>query len=256
MKKGWVLLILKIVIFLGVLFALYYFLFLRPRTILVRNLVKLQSELSKNRGGLAENRIFIVEFARLDPKDPNFLFKKEQALGIIQRTNKEGLERVKEAKTGDLLIRGESGNTSKIPTFPPRGRASVGMADSLDVVSQKEELIARSEAAIKGLSRISAGLKEQTGDLSTDSVQNEIDKTVESLSVFINLLKNGDYQGAKDERSEISNQFQRLKEEAFELELSVIKSDGTVKLLTDETNLILEYDFYLEKIDSVINTRI
>ena len=128
--------------------------------------------------------------------------------------------------------------------------------ESLDVVSQKEELIARSEAAIKGLSRISAGLKEQTGDLSTDSVQNEIDKTVESLSVFINLLKNGDYQGAKDERSEISNQFQRLKEEAFELELSVIKSDGTVKLLTDETNLILEYDFYLEKIDSVINTRI
>ena len=51
-------------------------------------------------------------------------------------------------------------------------------------------------------------------------------------------------------QKEVVAQFLDLKNEAYDIEKDILRSKEAVTLLTEQTNLILEYDFWLKKISA------
>lgn len=80
----------KIILFLVIIFAGYYFLYLRP-------INAFNNELTTNYFNLIQNRLAFVQLTSLNPKDANFSQEKTNLVETIKKTNEKGLTMLNES---------------------------------------------------------------------------------------------------------------------------------------------------------------
>jgi len=81
-----------------------------------------------------------------------------------------------------------------------------------------------------------------------DELRDEIQQTRTTLESLINQIEGDELLRANDSRTEAINRSYALKRRALAAQAALIRSDKSVELLTRQTNLILEYDFWLKKV--------
>lgn len=161
----------RILLFLLLILLGYYFFFLKPQLILPQTLFKAKISFTLHRTNLLQNRLALIELARLNPNNPNRDQERTQLLSQLQTANQQGLINIK------------------------------------------------SQPATKNLPEFSQAL-------------------AHLLTHHQTLLQ--DQQTLADQLTQI---------DSFSAQLELLESPNTITLLTDQTNLILEYDHWLKKID-------
>ncbi|MCH8244730.1 hypothetical protein IIB97_02495, partial [Patescibacteria group bacterium] len=84
--------LIKIIVLLVILFAGYYILFLAPRLALPNAYLEAQKIFAEHRTNLVENRVALVELARLSVDSADLFNKEIGLLGKLQETNKVGIQ--------------------------------------------------------------------------------------------------------------------------------------------------------------------
>ncbi|MCH7828248.1 hypothetical protein IH982_00020 [Patescibacteria group bacterium] len=251
----------KVIALLVILFAGYYVLFLAPRLALPNAYLETQKIFAEHRTNLVQNRVALVELAQLSIGAADLFNKEMNLLQKLQETNKVGLQSLKENQQLPRVA-GLSNLAAALPLLLEKERQILkeqqGLIVSLtnlnsatgdllrynakqnlgspDLIADSEQLQARKENAKDGLEKIASKLDAiEVSSETLELLQSEIQKTQ-------NLL-----QGNTSVTLLIS-QFEGLKELALDIQREMIRSDQSVKLLTHQTNLILEYDFWLKRI--------
>lgn len=184
--------LVKVVALLLIFLGLYYILFLAPKIALPNAFLESQAVFAEHRTNLVQNRIALVELARLSPNSADIFNKEAELLKKLQATNEQGIKLLEENK--------------ELPSVAGVGNGFLYFLNNdLPVTLQ------------------SLRLKER-------QILEEQQSLIASL---IDLIQ----QSATAPKAEVlSTQF------------ALIRSDSSVKLLTRQSNLILEYDFWLKKI--------
>jgi hypothetical protein len=114
----------------------------------------------------------------------------------------------------------------------------------LNPVDDKDAIIARANAAIDGLENVKKKFE------NVDELSSKITQTQDTLRDMTNQLNAGNALEAGRLYDVIFENFREMRQISLNMETDLIKSPETVQLLTDQTNLMLKYDFWLEKIDA------
>mgnify|MGYP003967129843 FL=1 len=265
----------------------FYFFILKPKLELPSTLLEAETAIAENHLNLVQNRLSIMDLARLDPYSLTLSTEKEELLNTALATNTAGLEEVVDTsgvkkiigKTSeaiavnneiaevlpslldqnvDILQRQEDLLTkltsiaeinSNIFKYNPG--ADLGQ---LHPIQDKEKIIERASSALLGLNDIRFGLEDSFGGATADKM---VVKLEEAGLLFQNLIKTveeEDVPGAGKLFDDIATQFIDMREIGLEMELSIIRSPEILELLKDQTNLLLEYEYWLEKLDMAQKT--
>jgi hypothetical protein len=92
LKKVWREFGVKVIMLLLVLFGGYYIFFLAPKLALPNAYIKMQEIFTEHRANLVQNRIALVELARLSPNSANLSNKEAELLRQLQETNTNGIK--------------------------------------------------------------------------------------------------------------------------------------------------------------------
>lgn len=166
--------ILKTLFIASLLLAGYYLFFLKPKLELPNKLLLTEKILSSHHSNLLQNRLSYVELTRIDPETPAVDLEKSNLMGIIKKTNQEGLEALNKKEN--------------LPNVDPK-------------LSQRFPELLKAEKEIF----------ERQGSL------------LEKL----------------------------FAQKTYADGIKILKGEESIKLLTDQTNLTLEYQFWLEKINKL-----
>lgn len=129
----------------------------------------------------------------------------------------------------------------------------------LDPEKDKEELINRSVNAINGLEASIQEINDSESDLKQkypntedefNSLRDLLDQEVKVLNILSGQLLGNDFIGAKETAIQIVSMHDQVKSQTLETELTIVKSPIMVELLKNQTNLMLEYDFLINRIDN------
>ena len=283
LKKAWREFGVKVVVLLLVLFGGYYIFFLAPKLALPNAYIRMQEMFAEHRANLVQNRIALVELARLSPNSADFFNKETELLRQLQETNTNGIKSLEgnqklpyvagapnelldflnndlSAALPPLLLKERQILEEQQPIIASLTNLNLitenllryNAADDLgtrDLSLEKKEAATRAKTAKEGIGKISENLNafEQRSN-EIELLQSEIQKTQNILDTFILQLGKGNTQRASGLQKELIQQFAVLKEKALSAQFALIRSDVSVKLLTRQTNLILEYEFWLKKI--------
>lgn len=170
--RNYLLLLVKITIFVSLLFTSYYLFVLKPGLEFPNKLLSAEKSLFLHHNNLLQNRLSYVELTRLEPNSANFSLEKSSLVSTFQKTNQEGIE----------------------------------------LVSREDRI---------------------------PEIDKELDKR------FPTLLS---------ETKTIYEDQNKLLEKVFatgsyEEGVTILKSEESINLLTRQTNLILEYEFWLDKMN-------
>jgi len=253
--------LVRVIALLLILFAGYYILFLAPRLALPNAYLEAQKIFAEHRTNLVQNRIALVELAQLSVSVTDLFNKEMDLLAKLQETNKIGIQSLE--KNQQLpRVAGLSDLASALPLLLEKERQILKEQQNLiasltnlnsaagdllrynakqdlgspDPVADSEQLQVRKENAKDGLEKIASKLNAiEASSKTLELLQSEIQKTQ-------NLLQ------GNTSTTFLISQFEDLKELALDIQREMIRSDQSVKLLTRQTNLILEYDFWLKRI--------
>jgi len=260
----------RVIALLIIFFAGYYILFLAPRLALPNAYLETQKIFAEHRTNLVENKVALVELTRLSIGSANLSNKERDLLEKLQETNNVGIQSLEEnqhlprvmgvsskflsflhqdlANAFPLLLEKErhilKEQQSLIDSLTNLNSATGNLLrynakqdlGSLDPVVNSEEIQTRKETADSGLEKIVSKLDAiEVNSEMLELLQSEIQKTQ-------NLLRDS------TSTTFLISQFEDLKELTLDIQRELIRSDQSVKLLTRQTNLILEYDFWLKRI--------
>lgn len=275
----------RVILLLAIFLAGYYFFFLAPKIALSNAYYKTEKITIEHRANLLQNRLAFTGLARLDADSANVNGEKIDLLAILQKTNEEGLRLLD--KKNELP--GVEGISSKLFTFQNNKltdsysllleeeravlEAQKGFImdiesfnevtksllqypaeqdlGKLDLALQKKEIISHADSAREGIGKISeklGALNEKFSD--AEVLQDNIKKTQIILDDLVMHLKNGNMRKAEISRAQAIKYFSEMRKNTIAAQSSFIRSESSVKLLTRETNLILNYDLWLKKIDN------
>lgn len=264
---------IKVIIFSAVLFAGYYFLFLAPSLSLPKAFLEAQNQFASHRSLLLENRVALVGLTKLNPASANFNNEKNNLLQTLITTNENALVSLEKTPSmphisgapSEFLAFLNNDLNDALPPLLEKERSILQEQQTLindlialdsaisnifiynasqdigalDPISDKDELEERFARAYNGLVNITENLDNLTIDYTEISVlQDKIKKTQ-------NLL-----QKRYPPQREIVDHFIDLREYALAVFIAPIKSSKNITTLTRQTNLILEYDFWLTKISN------
>jgi len=279
--------IIKTILLAVIFLAGYYFGWLRPQLALPKALIEAQTQLAQHHALLLQNRLALTELTRLDSASATVHEEKGRLLATLEQTNQEGLKVLDNAPPPLPNISGAPTavltflNTDLTQAFRILNEEhrsiledqqallenlktlDLALTDifryhpaldlgTLDPTTDRAELLKRSQAAQKGLRTVADTLTEpdlQFHDLA--NVLPEVQNTLNMLNTLIGYIESGDAQQVADTRTTFVDQFTTLKALALDAELALIKSDTAITLLTTQTNLILEYDYWLSRISVV-----
>lgn len=247
-----------------VLFGGYYIFFLGPKFALSNAYLKTQDVFAEHKANLVQNRLTLVELAHLSPSSADLFNKEAELLQKLQKTNTEGVKSLDKnnklphvrgapSELLDFLNKDLSNALSplllKERQILEEQQGLIALLTNLNSITadllrynaaqdlgtldlSKEEVTARTKAAKEGVRKISENLttfEQKSREIKL--LQEEIQKTQKILHT-----------------KELIQQFTVLKEKTLAVQFALIRSDASVKLLSRQTNLILEYDFWLKKI--------
>ncbi len=160
----------RVILMLSILFSSYYFIYLKPKVQLAKNISELEKVLTLNKTTLTQNRIAYIELTRLNSESPSFTREVTNIIAILEKTQKDGSERIQ--------------NQSPLPK--------------------------------------------------TNTDSNKITTLLHNTDAFYR------------EQQELMKKIKQTG--SYNEGLSIIKSGESVKLLTKQTNLILEYGYWLDEL--------
>ena len=274
---------LKLTLFSLLLFGGYYVFFLAPKLALPNAYLQTHKIFAEHRTNLVQNRVALVELARLSLDSATSSNKETELLQKLRETNEKGIQFLEEdqklpsvsgapnefldflnndlahafllldekeyqifKEQQDLLVDLTNLNSATANILKYNAAQDIG---TLDLLSQKEEIMARVKAAHAGIEKVSKNLNtlmQNTPEIET--LKEEIQKTQENIATFLLQLEGENVQEARNLRTDLITQFSVVKEKTLSAQFAIIRSDASVKLLTRQSNLILEYDFWLKKI--------
>lgn len=98
LKKIWGKFGIKVILLLLVLFGGYYIFFLAPKLALPNAYLKAQEVFAQHRANLVQNRVALVELARLSADSSDLFNKEAELLQKLQQTNTEGVQSLEKNK--------------------------------------------------------------------------------------------------------------------------------------------------------------
>ncbi|MBN1162735.1 hypothetical protein JXA34_03255 [Patescibacteria group bacterium] len=263
-------LITSLIIFL-VSVSLLYFLLLKPRY----ELVNLKKIITSHYISLSQNRLNLTALTRLDPNSPNFPIEKDKVLISVSNSNKKGLdelEPVKLSNSQSKLLKKHTGLEDM--NFLERNKSILikqqDLTDQLKETDDKlnklfrydpvkdlesgnlteNEKIQSLKAAIEGLNVIKDNISDNEASAQLASA---IENTQQNIRAFSDFLGCSSYTNTHKYATflnQMTLDFSSLRKLALDLEINIIRSPEILELLVDQTNLLLEYDFVLDRIDN------
>jgi len=262
LKNIWGAFGVKIIILLLVLFGGYYVFFLAPKLALPKAYLKAQEVFAEHKTNLVQNRIALVELARLSSNSDNLFNEETELLSQLQQTNEKGIKSLEKNQKLPHIVGAPNEsldflNKDLSDVFPPLFlkerqilQEQQGLITSLTSLNSitadllrynaaqdlgvKEEAAVRTKAAKEGIKKIAENLNTfEQKSKEIETLQKELQKTQNIFTI-----------------KELIGQFTVLREKTLFAQFALIRSDTSVKLLTHQTNLILEYEFWLKQISA------
>lgn len=272
-------LVLKIAGFAGLLFVVYYVGWLKPRQELPRTLISAEQQLADRYFHLLESRLALTALTKLDPASAGFNSQRQLIFSSLENLTTEGrsitsepielaplagaphsslrfynetlppaaaslqerhqtIVQEYERLVADLLA--VENGIDKLLQYRPRRDL-----ETLDIVANHDRLFTRAEAAHQGIDAINANLPVLPLPPSEqEALAQAIASTQTALAEFIDYLKAEDPASAVRARDEFTRRYSLLRVQALASELSLIRTDEAISLLTAQTNLLYEYNFW------------
>lgn len=272
----------------GTLMASYYVFWLRPRLEIPNALIATQTLLYTQRQSLAETRLVLLEIARLNSTDNlanahtavtdslASAYEQSQDTGnsdlpyqpvggtpttTIQFINQDlpdaftGLQHTRSeirANQKTILEQLKTVDDAFTNIYSYNPALDIG---NLDPATQSGQIIQRASAAKAGLENIT----EKIDDLplpETDkaNVKQELHKATDILGKLITAADQHNTIATQKTRDAFINQFPQAQQSALTAEQSIIQSPASVSMLTDLTNMLLSYDFWLDRINQTLQS--
>ena len=261
----------------------YYFLILKPQLALPTALLNAQKTLTLHHTNLLQNRLALTELTRLHPNSSALSQEKRRLIQTLKTTNEQGLKAVIEHnslpeikgapsppltflntqlgqafpdlleqtrqvfnKQQNLITNLDNLDTETANLFSYSPQQDL---DQLELSADKKSAITRANAAIQGLDKIAQDLNQLDLDLpEIQTLQTKMLTTQQTLEDFITQLQEENFAAAAETKNQILLHFAQLKRQALDAQIGLIKSTISINLLTAQTNLILQYDFWLQQI--------
>ena len=259
-KKTLILFVVRITMILLIIFLVYYIFFLAPKLALPNAYLKTQEIFAEHRSNLIQNRLAIVSLAQLSPNSNDLFNKEAELLKQLKQTNEKGIKSLEK----DQNLPAIKGVPNEFINFLNNDLATefpILLSKENQILKEQQDLI----SSLINLNSITANLllynaAEDLGvkegiDERVKAAKEGIKKINEELDSFENKSKEIDLLQREIQKTqnifnikELIQQFTVLKERVLSAQFALIRSDSSVKLLTRQTNLILEYDFWLKKI--------
>lgn len=198
---------------------------------------------------LLENRLSYVQLSQLNPKDVRFFDEFSQLRSTVRATNINLQE----------FISTNQPISAKAPSVINRQLALLDTLDSsesvftqifqydaktdleeLDVETNAAALAERAQSASNALQRVANQISSDT------SIAEELTKTTNLLRMFSEELEGQDFEKARVTRTNVVQQFDVLKQAAFEEQLRIIRSDDSISMLVDLTKELVNAKKALE----------
>jgi len=265
-KKVWKEFGLKVIIFLLVLFGGYYIFFLAPKLALPNAYLETQKIFTEHKTNLVQNRVILIELAQLTENSDNLFNKETKLLQQLQETNEKGIGSLEK----NQKIPHISGASNKFLNFLNNDLSNAFLSLLLkerQILEEQQDLIFslvkfnsitadllryNSE---QDLGKFNLTMQKEEITLRVKNAKIGVKKIAENLNTFeqemkeITLLQK-ELQKTQNivNTKELIRQFKTLKEKVLFVQFALIRSDASIKLLTRQTNLILEYEFWLKQI--------
>jgi cell division septum initiation protein DivIVA len=274
--------LLKAIVFTGLLLLAYYFLYVYPNLLAPNALHSAEKILTTYYNELLDNRLSYTALIQLDASSKNFEDERPVVINRLQTTNDEGMKALENPKElirvngapGEVLKFIDNDLAEAYPNLLEKNRkllqtqkelikrlvafdsilAKIFAYDpiidlgGLDPKKDKEWLLERVASAKNGIQKIQDNIR--TSGEKNSGVENllvEADQTQARLSELETCVKGN--ANCDEIKTNLYNQYERLKKQALIAEQLIIKSEESVKLLTDQTNLIFEYEHWLRRIN-------
>lgn len=265
-KKVWGEVGAKVTVLLLVIFGGYYIFFLAPRLALPNAYLQAQKVLAEHRINLLQNRIALVELAHLSPNSADLFNKEAQLLQQLQQTNTDGIKSLGEKQKFQPVL-GVPNEFLDFFNNDLRPAVAPLLLKERQILEQQQGLIASltnlhsitanllNYHAAQDLGVLDHSLKPAEAAARAEAAKAGIGKISENLIAFEPKSKELELLQAEIQKTQnildikkLVQQFTILQERVLSAQFALISSDTAVKLLTRQTNLILEYDLWLKKI--------
>ena len=278
--------LLKSLIFTAVLVVGYIGLFIIQTNQLPNFLKEAETHVSEHYVTLLENRLALTELSRLSTNSPNFSNQQQELLSKLKETNKAELKLVNKQKepssfffpttnkfsvfNSDIskpfaailkksknLLEKQQSLLKKIENFDLIISNIYSYDPStdlgnLDLQGEDKDIVERSKSAMKGLKDIDKAL----GNLQIEKkkktlLRGQIKENLELLGKLAKEAQSGQLDEANTTRGKLITQFSKLKKSTFDFEISLIKSNGSIGLLIEQTEILDGYMDLLNKISDL-----
>lgn len=265
---------------IAIVYGLYFLIFTLPQIASVKLLHNTKTDLQTQYFTLQTNRIAQTDLFKLDPIKPDFLTQKDNLLTTLTNSNERGLKqtdnnlRLNRFASSDVKslmldinknypalistqLKAYQDQTEIINTLKTFDQifSDIYLYDPIldlssnDLLAEKDDLLERSNLAINGIKKARKDLNAQ-GIKNSDQAQ--FDATAQKLITdFEGLrmsLEIADTDSFDIYLENINFDVADLKNFALAVELSPIKSDQGLTILTQQTNLINTYENYIDQI--------
>lgn len=253
-----------------------------PKLKLPSNLLKIETSIAKNHFNLMQNRLSIVGLTNLDATSNILFTEKYDLLNTALETNAAGLDFLTNINKAKKIIgptlNAASINNEIVNSFPDlikkneeilkrqKGllnilseiaeiNANVFKYDleadlgKLHPVQDRDKIIERSSSAILGLKKIRLNLEESFADNTVNEMVSLLQETESLFQDLIKTVESEDVPATGKLFDDIAFKFLEMRRVGISMERAVIQSPEVLELLKDQTNLLLEYEFWLGRLN-------
>lgn len=270
------------VILTSLMLVAYYLFWLKPSLELPNALLDTQQAFSQSHVSLLQNRIALIELIRLDANSAGFDPTRARLLAELQQTNEQGLQVLDEQSALPTIVSAPNEHVSfvnselgpawlelmeehrSVLTDQQSLITTLTTLDStlanifkyqpqsdlieLDITTDQNTIIGRSRAAHLGLQSIADNLSNPEDNWpDTLALQSAI---LDTQTALVSLTSNLETESspATDSREAVLRQFSQLKSVAWLTLLAPVRAQSSVMLLTRQTNIIYQYQYWQDSI--------
>lgn len=280
LKKPVPLFIARVLLGLILILGSYYLFILRPSLAIPQKLFDIRKILVEAQYNALQNRIAHIGLTRLNPASGRFTYSRERHLTNIEKTVKKARERQqkplslpkseglegnfisflkgvsetlpglyeKEVKNYEeqakLIEKANGFNKVVEKIYLYRTSRDIGELN-LESETDRQTAAVRARATSEGLEAIKKELALLDFEKEVISqLREEISQTQEVFEKLAAFPSKTNYENARD-------QFNDLRKKTFEVEKQIMLSEAGIKFLTEQTNLLLSYNFLLNELGQI-----
>ncbi len=258
----------KIIILLLVFFGGYYIFFLAPKLALPNAYLEAQEIFAEHKTNLIQNRVILMELARLTLNSDNLFNKEADLLQQLRETNEKGIRSLEKNQKLPYIAGAPNkfldflNNDLPIAFLPLLLKERQILEEQQDLIASLTKLNSITADLLQynpeqDLGKFNLTTQKEEVELRIKNAKMGIKKIAENLNTFeqekkeVNLLQK-ELQKTQNilNTKKFIQQFAILKKGVLAIQFALIRSDTSIKLLTRQTNLILEYEFWLKQINT------